>query len=288
MASIGIDIGGTSVKAALLGPGAPPACAAPGAAYTRPSRDELLLAVRNAARSLDTRGVVAVGICAPGIVDHASGRFTASVNVPGLVGLSLSELIEPLELPNASARLVTDAHAAAADFAHRVSPLPARVLALSLGTGVGACMLDQGVPLIFSGRSPGHFGQLDVSLDDHPPIGPDGGAGGLEAYIGLPALTARYGCRPEQLPPILAALTPDDPPLRALARAIRIGHAMFRPDAVWLLGGVGVALRPALPLLRGLVAHNLTSLARPGWALESGADGFHAARGAARLAEDDR
>jgi hypothetical protein len=57
---------------------------------------------------------------------------------------------------------------------------------------VGASVLDEGGKFLHvSGESPGHFGQLDVSLETDPPIGPDGGAGSLEAYIGTAALIAR-------------------------------------------------------------------------------------------------
>jgi hypothetical protein len=145
-------------------------------------------------------------------------------------------------------------------------------------------VLDDGLPLHVSGTSPGHLGQIDVSIDlpgEPTPIGPDGGRGGLEAYIGLPALRARYG---EGFADRLQALTPDDPPLLALARAIRIAHAIYRPQHIALLGGVGLRLAPVLPDLKARVDDALTSVARSGWTLSSGDSDLHAARGAARLA----
>jgi predicted NBD/HSP70 family sugar kinase len=294
MASIGIDIGGTRVKSALVHDGITVATASSTAPYSRPDRATLLDSIHDAfvqlvqQPSAIDRGVHAIGVCAPGLFDESSGRFTTCVNLPGLVGLSLENLLAPTRLTHLPARLVTDAFAAATDFAAVTNSQHPRVLALSLGTGVGACVLDRRSPLLISGRSPGHFGQLDVSLDDQPPIGPDGGAGGLEAYIGLPALTRRFACAPDDLPTHLAALTPDSPPLRALARAIRIGHAIFRPDAVWLLGGIGAALAPSLPTLRALVSTHLTSVARDPWELAAATTTFHAAAGAARLAEEVR
>jgi len=60
------------------------------------------------------------------------------------------------------------------------------------GGGVGGWGVDGGGKFLHvSGESPGHFGQLDVSLDGEAPVGPDGGAGSLEAYIGTAALIAR-------------------------------------------------------------------------------------------------
>lgn len=289
MIALGIDIGGTSVKAALLDGGEILATSAQGAGYARPTRDQLLRAIEHAVGSLPPARCDRVGVCAPGLFDPSTGRFTACVNVPGLVGLSLADLLRPARLDHASASLFTDAHAAAVDFAVTTRSAHTRALAISLGTGVGACVLDGATPLVFSGRSPGHFGQLDVSLgEEDPPIGPDGGRGGLEAYIGLPALLARFGCAPEDLPHHLGAMTRRDAPLRALARAVRIGHAMFRPDAVWLLGGVGLALAPVVGELRALTAEGLTSLARPDWVMRCGQTGLHAACGAARLANKGR
>ena len=58
------------------------------------------------------------------------------------------------------------------------------------GTGVGASVVDgNGQFLHVSGETPGHFGQLDVSLETNAPIGPDGGKGSLEALV-------IQGCQP--------------------------------------------------------------------------------------------
>ena len=54
-------------------------------------------------------------------------------------------------------------------------------------------VLDDGVPLFIEGASPGHLGQVDCSIEGDFVIGPDGGSGSLEGYIGVPALIKRYG-----------------------------------------------------------------------------------------------
>jgi hypothetical protein len=48
---------------------------------------------------------------------------------------------------------------------------------------------------------------------------------------------------------------------------------------------VGTRLRHLLPTIRAKVEHQLTSVARPDWTLACGEDDFHAARGAALLAD---
>jgi hypothetical protein len=112
-------------------------------------------------------------------------------------------------------------------------------------------------------------------------VGPDGGAGGLEGYIGVAALQKKYG---DDVSAALATFEGDEPPMLALVRAIRICHAIYRPDHICLCGGIGIRLRHLLPGLREKIERRLTSLAKPNWLFTTGDDDFHAARGAAALA----
>lgn len=302
MIALGIDIGGTSIKAAVVRADAPPhhrpVWTAQSRAYATPGIDELtrhltdlLIAVSTIAKDQPLRA----GLCAPGLFDPATRTITRAVNMACLVGVDLDALLAAC-LPSGveiqdPPLIVSDALAAATDFYlhHPTHPQalqrrePDRLLAISLGTGVGAAVLDDGQPLRVSGNSPGHFGQMDVSVyDAHVavPFGPDGGRGGLEGYIGLPALRARRG----DLEAWFGGLRGDEVEIRALARAVRVGHAIYRPHRVALLGGVGLALRPVLDTLRDLVARDLTSVARTNWQLLCADHPHHAAAGAARLA----
>jgi len=287
MISLGIDIGGSFVKAALVDGRATLAESQSGR-YRRPSPDELAVAIRAAASATGAmaRPFEVVGLCAPGVLDSDGVTVRASVNVPALVGVRLDALVgRALDSMSKAPVVCSDAHAAAFDVWSRTRRL-GRLAGISIGTGVGMCVLDSGVPLRVSANSSGHLGQVDVSLDDageDVPVGPDGGRGSLEAYIGLPALEKRYGERAEQA---IAALTESDAPLRALARAVRIVHALYRPDEIVLLGGVGIRLRGVLPALQAMIGDELTSLARPGWTLMTGDSPFHAAVGAAKLAAE--
>lgn len=285
MISLGIDIGGSYVKAALVDARTTLA-ESQSRRYSRPSPEELAEAIRAAATATGAlaRPFDVVGLCAPGLVDPDGVTVRASINVPALVGTRLDQLItSAVGATQSPPRIFTDAHAAAFDLWTQ-SRTPGRFIGISIGTGVGACVLDDGRPLRVSATSSGHVGQIDVSIDDagEPiPIGPDQGRGSLEAYIGLPALERRYSGALEQR---LSSLGPADPPLRALARALRIIHAIYRPDTIALLGGVGIRLRPSLPALHTLTADALTSLARKDWRLVTGDSQFHAAVGAAKLA----
>lgn len=286
MNSLGIDIGGSAVKFALLD-GEQLDWSAASDRYHRPDEAELRRVLAAALSGLPAHArPLAIGICAPGLYDPAAGTITRSVNMPALVGVPLADLI--LDALPASSRgsaaltcVTSDAHAAGHDFA-RVHQMRQRLLAISLGTGVGAIVLDDGVPLRVTGAGSGHFGQLDVSVTgiDPIPVGPDGGRGSLEGYIGAPALRARHG------DPLrwLQSLRGDEPELHALARAIRIGHAIYRPSVVALLGGLGIRLAPHLRAIDRLVRDGLTSLAIADWRLAAGDSDHHAARGVADLA----
>jgi predicted NBD/HSP70 family sugar kinase len=275
---LGLDIGGTSLKAAILSDGAVE-WKAQSPFYSRPDRAALLEALQ---ATLQGRGgdVHAAGLCVPGLLDAARRTITLSVNVPGLVGISLDDLVaQAAGLRLHRLHIVNDAHAGAVDAVHQLQ-LRGRVACIALGTGVGMAVLDDGQSLLVDGDSPGHIGQVDVSLDDAAPIGPDGGRGSLEAYVGVPALQRAYGSSEA----FLTRADADAPPLRALARAIRICHAIYRPAHVVLIGGIGIRLKRLLQPLKARIDADLTAVARADWQLHTGDHDFHAALGAARLA----
>jgi len=226
----------------------------------------------------------AVGMCVPGIIDRRRLVITEATNVPGLVGLPLDRLVpDAVGLRPASPPTIHNDSAAAAHDLFTSRKLNGRLLVLALGTGVGAAVLDDGVPLLVEGPTAGHLGQIDVSVPGHDVTAPDGGAGGLEGYIGAAALARDYGA---DVSAALARFTGDEPAIAALVQTIRIAHAMYRPHHIVLAGGIGVRLGRLLPVLRRRVEHRLTAAARPGWTLASADDDFHAARGAALLGGD--
>ena len=270
----GIDIGGTAVKLAAVDARGGVLWTARSEPYQRPSAAQLAAAIRAGVAGRVT-GSVSVGVCVPGILDDSRTRVVQSVNLPGLNGVRLDALVADALGPHAAAAGVTvasDAVAAAYDL-QRARALRGRLFVLAIGTGVGAAVLDDGMPLRVDGDSPGHFGQVDVSVEGHPAVGPDGGAGSLEGYLSGPAMGHR-----------VQSLTVDDPAMRALLRAIRIAHAIYRPHHVYLAGGVGIRLGRLAPELREAVARDLTNIARPDWTLSAGDSDFHAAQGAARMA----
>lgn len=286
MRALGIDIGGTSVKAALIDGEA--AHTARSAGYVRPGRAQLVRAIRCAVAELgDAIGAsIPVGLCVPGRRSVDGCCVERSLNLPCLEGWSFDELLREV-LGDAPGRLrvVSDIHAATVDVV-RSMELRGRAAVVAIGTGVGLGVWEDDRMLSIGGRGIGHLGQVDVGrLGDTDRYGADGARNTLESYVGLPALRSVLGDPDEAgLAGRIASLGIDDPAMLALVRALRMVHALYVPDTVVIAGGVGIAMAPMGGLLHDRVSDGLTSLACPGWSLRFGESLFHASLGAARLA----
>ena len=281
MASLGIDVGGSSVKLALIRDDGQTLWQTQSETYAQPTRAQLAAVLRAAIAGRFEAGG-AVGICVPGTRDVVTRTVIQSVNLPALNGLQLDALVaESVGATPSRVETMTDANATGVDV-YLTNHLTGRLCSLALGTGIGAAVIDAGgVPLFVDGESPGHIGQVDCSIEGEPVIGPDGGAGSLEGYLGAPAIVKRYG---PDMAKNLANFSANDAPIKALARAIRICHALYCPHHVALTGGIGIRMGHLLPTIRQLVEQDLTRIARPGWTLTCGTDEFHAAKGAAKFA----
>lgn len=274
--TLGIDIGGTSMKVAAMR--GDEVLWTSRLRYRNPGEAELTDALSEALAD-HSEDFASAGLCVPGLLDESGQRVALSVNVPRIEGVPLARIVaRALGREAISVRIANDSVASGYNI-FRSRKLAGRLLVLALGTGVGAAVLDEGVPLRVDNQSPGHVGQFDVRVEGAPVIGPDGGEGSLEGYIGAEALRRAYGADP------VSKLRPDHPPILALARAIRICHAIYRPHHIYLVGGIGIRLGRLLPALRERIAAHLTKIAREGWTLEVGDSDFHAAFGAARLAQ---
>jgi glucokinase len=280
MICLGIDIGGRSVKVAARD-GNGWLWTGQSETYERPDVAALLAAVRSAIVGRLDR-IDALGMCVPGLMDAQRRVVLDAVNVPGLAGFPLERLArDAVHVPLAAAPSIHNDSAAAAHDLFIARRLSGRLLVLALGTGVGAAVLDDGVPLLVEGQTAGNLGQIDVTVAGHNVTAPDGGAGGLEGYIGAGAMARDYG---PDVSAALATFTGDEPAVAALVQTLRIAHALYRPNHIVLAGGIGIRLSHLLPLIRRCVEQRLTSAARAGWTMTCGDSDFHAARGAALLA----
>src|SRR5688572_6213835 len=151
MISLGIDVGGGSVKLAAVQDGRL-LWNAQSTSYSRPTKSQLVDAIRAAFNGRRDRFDVA-GICAPGKLNRARRMITLSVNVPSLMGIVLDDLVADAVGDSVGGiEILNDSTASAYDI-YASNNLTGRLLSITLGTGVVASVLDNGVPVFLDGES---------------------------------------------------------------------------------------------------------------------------------------
>jgi predicted NBD/HSP70 family sugar kinase len=281
--SLGIDIGGSSVKAAFLDTQGQWQTAMSDR-YSNPDRAAITAAIGSCLSKLKVIEPDCVGMCLPGRLNPDCSSIELSINVPSLNGWLFQDLIVSAtgRVPH-EFKVVSDADAAGFDYATD-HPDPSRTAAISIGTGVGLCVLDGDKIVTIGNKGIGHLGQMDVGqYGGSDRIDTSGAHNTLESYIGAPALQAwSDGSRLD-----LSTLGQHTPAILALVHALKVVHAIYQPDRVVLLGGVGLALEPQIHRIKAMVDQGRTSLASPDWELSVGNSAHHAARGAAKIAASE-
>jgi glucokinase len=135
------------------------------------------------------QGVEAVGIGAPGPVDHISGNLLTLVNLPGISNSPFRRALqERLSLPVA---LDHDAKVAAlGEFHHGAGRERGSMIYIVIGTGVGAAIIYQGQLIYGESNSAGESGHMTVDPNGH--LCHCGSRGCLETYTSGPALAKHY------------------------------------------------------------------------------------------------
>ena len=133
--------------------------------------------------------LAAVGIGAPGPVDHISGDLLDLVNLPGISNTPFrSALQKRLALP---VKLDHDAKAAAlGEFHFGAGRGRDSMIYVVVGTGVGAAIIYQGALLYGESNSAGECGHMTVDPNGH--LCHCGSRGCLETYASGPALARHY------------------------------------------------------------------------------------------------
>ncbi len=172
MKAIGIDIGATNTKVALVNT----VTGETGAIETFPTgagASELIAQIRDAAQRC--RGDAAIrgaGVAVAGFLNPARDRLSYNPNLEWLCGFPLKEaLSSALDM---SVTLEVDSNAAClAEYRFGVGRGSRRFLCLASGTGLGGGMIIDGVLLRFMGECIGDVGHVVVDRD-----GPECSCGG--------------------------------------------------------------------------------------------------------------
>jgi glucokinase len=246
---IGIDIGGTNLRAALVRPDGGLAgrfVDTPRQADIRAQLDLVtgdLLAEAEAA-ALRTTGL---GIAIPGSVDPATGTVASAPNAPDLIGWGPGPLGG---IGAADVRLFNDANAALlAEWRVGAASGAEHVVGLFVGTGIGGAVIIGGRLLIGAHGVGAELGHLPLDAASGPGCG-CGGSGCLEQLSSGTAIARRYaelrGSGAYDAAAVAAAAMAGDGAARqAFAEAGRwLGTAVaglaniFDPEVVVIGGGV--------------------------------------------------
>ncbi|PNG93493.1 ROK family protein [Streptomyces malaysiensis] len=207
------------------------------------------------------------GIAVPGPFDYARGiaRYHGVGKFASLDGLAVGDLLTPRLNPRpAGLRFLNDASAFALGARLTAHPGSRRLVAITLGTGVGSAFLDRGTIVEDDPRVPPE-GRVDLLTVDGRP---------LEDTVSTRAMTAQYTDRTgrpvDGLRELTARAAADDATARdiitsalhALGGALAPWLTAFEADTV-VFGGSITAAWPLIgpPLTAGL-SHHTPSLAR--------------------------
>jgi len=260
--AIGVDIGGTCIKAGLVSPSGEVSLVAQAPTRASAGRDaiaaSLCHAVQQVISAAHKQGLkpAGLGIASAGAIDPQDGSvFAATDNLPGWAGFQLREFVQ--EKFNLPTWVVNDAHAAVlAELHFGLGRSLSDFVAVTIGTGIGGGVVC-GRKLL-SGRHgfAGSIGHHVIKEGGRPCN--CGRRGCLEAYVSTAALIREYedqgGSIPDRQSFDDAALAlhinqlaaSGDPAAistyEALARYLTEGIAnifnLFDPEAVLISGGL--------------------------------------------------
>ena len=263
---LGLDLGGTNIKGAVIEASEPPTVIATGSALTMADQGPAKVANRMVALGRDLAAeagpVGGVGVGVPGLFDFDTGIITFFTNLPGgWEGFPLRAIIAS-EL-GIAATLINDARAfTLAEATVGAGRGCATVACITLGTGVGGGLFINGEL---------HFGAFGIAGElGHQTVDPDGptcgcgNPGCMEALTRPPAVAAAAG-RPTMEDVVAGAVDGDRGCLDALERAAMyfgIGLAnivtMIGPDRIVIGGGAATAGDALLGPIRQAVRERVT------------------------------
>ena len=202
--AIGADIGGTSIKAALVNPAGEVTLSTQVRTEASGGRDviasSLCQALEQVLSAAHGRGIhpIGLGIASAGAMNARDGSvFAATDNLPGWAGFQLRQFVEErFHLPT---RLVNDAHAAVlAELHYGLGRSLSDFVAITVGTGIGGGVVCNRKLLTGQHGFAGSIGHHVIREGGRPcNCGRDGC---LEAYVSTAALIREYAERGGSFP----------------------------------------------------------------------------------------
>lgn len=254
--AVGIDLGGTNIKAALVEQDSGIVHRASVPTPTTAGPDAVLEAVVSLVMTMSRGGLVPVagiGLGSPGTINWEQTSVSYPPNLPGWTVVNVAEELRVrLGTPSLPIFVENDANVAGLGSAHYGAGVPHdSFIMVTLGTGVGGAIIYKN--RIFRG-STGGAGEIGhMSIDYEGPLARSGIAGAIEAYVGQTFLS-EYARRRllgepdaqlhKRAGPQLLDLTP-----RMLYEAANDGDTLAREILAWAGHKLGCVLGSAVNLL---------------------------------------
>ena len=191
---IGIDVGGTNVKIALVD-----SDGKIGYSNTIPTRAEMgyeytinnmKQAIRDllAETKLSAKDIEGIGFGLPGQVDFKSGIVRLITNIPGWVEIPLAKMIEDeFRIPT---RIDNDVRCAAlGELNFGAGKGCENLICITVGTGIGSGLIVNGKLVRGASNAAGEIGHIKLQMHDGPICG-CGDTGCLEAFASGPSIVA--------------------------------------------------------------------------------------------------
>lgn len=191
---IGIDVGGTNVKIALVdGEGkiiysnSVPTYAQMGYEYTV---NNIKQAIRDLMKetNTDAKEIEGIGFDFPGQVDYKTGVVKLAPNIPGWVNIPIAQMIE--EEFNIPTRIDNDVRCAAlGELKFGAGKGCENFVCITVGTGIGSGLVINGQLVRGAANAAGEIGHIKLQMNGGPICG-CGDTGCLEAFASGPSIVA--------------------------------------------------------------------------------------------------
>ena len=191
---IGIDVGGTNVKIALVDTkgkivysNSVPTRAEMGYEYTVNNIKQAIYDLLKETK-LTTKDIEGIGFGFPGQVDYKAGIVRNAPNIPGWVEVPIAKLIEDeFKIPT---RVDNDVRCAAlGELKYGAGKGCENLICITVGTGIGSGLILNGKLVRGASNAAGEIGHIKLQMNDGPICG-CGDTGCLEAFASGPSIVA--------------------------------------------------------------------------------------------------
>lgn len=190
---IGIDVGGTNVKIALVDDGkiiysnSVPTYAQMGYEYTV---NNIKQAIKDLMKETETTAadIKGIGFDFPGQVDYKTGIVKLAPNIPGWVNVPIAQMIE--EAFHIPTKIDNDVRCAAlGEMNFGAGKGCQNFVCITVGTGIGSGLVVNGQLVRGAANAAGEIGHIKLQMKDGPICG-CGDTGCLEAFASGPSIVA--------------------------------------------------------------------------------------------------